>query len=101
MFVGPRRRDPTTRRSLEEPELEQIRLIHIHDRICFLTGRGGNGVDAYWSTAELLDNGLQYPTIGVVQPQLVNFQHLESRARHLRRDHAARTHLRVIPHAAK
>ena len=60
-------RDTPLGSAVEETKLKEIRLDHIHDRILLLADRGSNRVQANRSTAILLDDGVEYPSIDIIQ----------------------------------
>ncbi len=75
MSIGAPGGDPTSGRSIDETELEEKRLVDVHDRVRFFTDRGGDRVKTNWPSVELFDNRAQHLTVDVVEAKLVNFEH--------------------------
>jgi hypothetical protein len=52
--------------------LQQERLIHVFDCLRVFAGAGRKGIQANGTTTELLDNGEQEITVGLVKADLVD-----------------------------
>ena len=65
------RDDAAARRSVQEAELEQVRLVDVLDRLRLLAERDRERRQADGTAAELVDEGAQQLTIESLQPGLV------------------------------
>src|SRR5215472_4807226 len=101
MLVRQQRRDSSARRSVEEPNLNEERLVDLLDRIRFFRQRGREGVYSNGTTLVLLDDCQQELPIHFVEPVLINLQHLQRGLRRGFIDLSAAAHLSVIPHATQ
>ena len=95
------RRHPAARRALKEAHLHQVRLVHVHDRVCLFRDGGGDRLDAHRPAVELLDDRPQHLVVHLVQAQLVDLQAGQRFAGDLRRDDALGPNLSVVAHAAQ
>src|SRR2546425_2674430 len=84
------------RRAGEEALLHEERLVHLLERARVLAHGGGDGRETNRSALELLDDGLQDPTVHVVEPELVHVEPFQRFAGDRRRDLAFGAHLRVV-----
>src|SRR5687767_10428763 len=75
-----RRRHAAPRRALEEPGLDQVRLVEVLERSPVLAERSRDGVDPDGTAAELLDDRREDPPVELVEPVLVDLQARERRA---------------------
>src|SRR5689334_19174650 len=78
--VGGGGRDASSRGALKEAELEEERLVDVHDRVGLLARRGGNGLEANGSSAELLDDAVEDGAVGVVEAEGVDVEEGEGGA---------------------
>ncbi len=101
VLVGVARGDAAPRRALQEPQLQQVRLVHVHDGVRLLADGGGDGVQTHRPAAELLDDGAQHLVVQLVQPQMIDFEPRQRLQRRLLGYHAVALHLRVVPHPAQ
>src|SRR5436190_2708201 len=74
--VCPLGREAAARRSLDESELDQVRLDHVLHRVRLLADRGRERRQADRPSGERLDHGVEH---GVIQPVQSQFVHLEHR----------------------
>lgn len=91
--------DPATRRALQETELDQVRLVDIHDCVRLLARRRRHRLDADRAAIELINNCRQDTAVGVVQAEVVNIEHGEGAPGDLRRRNPIGTYLRVVADA--
>src|SRR5689334_13124448 len=77
MFVGRFGRNAPLRCTVEESKLEKIRLDDVHNRILLLANGGGDGIQAYRSTAILLDNGLEHAPVDIVETKWIDLQQVQ------------------------
>src|SRR5205814_128657 len=63
--------------SLQEAELEQVRLVDVLDRVRFLAEGDGQGREADRPAFELLDHGAQQSPVGPLEAALVDLHQLE------------------------
>ena len=74
VLVGPPGRHPAARRAVEEAELQQVRLDHIHDRVRLLAQRGRDRLQPHRPAAKVADDAAQHRPVQRVQPQVVDVQ---------------------------
>jgi hypothetical protein len=86
MPVGRRGGDPAARSPLEEPGLEEIRLVEVLERSAVLAEGSGDRADADRAAAELLDDRRENPAVELVEAVLVDFEAGERRARRVEVD---------------
>ena len=77
--------------------LYQVGLDDIHDRVGFFADRSGDRLQPDGAAVELLDDGLQDPSVHLVQTVLVDVQEGEGGLRHLFVDDTLGFHLGIIP----
>ena len=92
-------RGAPARGALDQPALEQIRLVDVLDRVLLLADGDGQGREAHRTAAELLADRAQDLAVEPVQPGVVDLEQVERLARHLAGDDAGAAHLRVVAHA--
>src|SRR5678816_4472278 len=73
VFVCERRRQTSARRTIQESDLNQIRLNDLLYRIFLLVNRRRNGPQTHWSAAELLNDRQQQFTIHFVETIRIDF----------------------------
>src|SRR5215217_6731093 len=66
MLIGTSGGDSTTRGPLKKPELDQIWLVDIHDRIRLFAGGSGKRFDSHWTAIELIDDRDENAAINIV-----------------------------------
>ena len=76
MLVSSPGRYPSTRRALQEAELNQIWLVDVHDGVGFFAGRSCQRFNSDRPAIEFLDNRLQHPAIDFVETQAIDFEQL-------------------------
>src|SRR5919202_1791330 len=59
---------PAARRPLDEPELEQVRLVDVLDRVGLLAERHGKGRQPDRSALELLGDRAEERAVGALEP---------------------------------
>src|ERR1700688_1535365 len=69
--------NPASRGARQEPDLDQVGLVHILDRLRFLREGGGNGVEPNRPALELEDQRLQKLAVERLQAQLVDLEHAQ------------------------
>src|SRR5262245_7308081 len=74
VVVGELCRDPAPRRTLKESDLQQVRFVHVFDRIDFLAQDGGDRVHTDGTSAEAFDDRAKQLAIDVVKPVLIDVQ---------------------------
>src|SRR5688572_28268331 len=74
--IGALGSNTATGSSLQKTELDEVRLVHIHDSVCFLTDCRRQCLDADWPAAEFLHNRAKNAAIDVVKSEVVNVEHL-------------------------
>src|SRR5262245_4354428 len=90
-------RDPPTRgRAHHEPDLQEIRLDQLRERLGLVVDRRRDGLDADGASAVELDDGSQESSIQPVEAPAVHTLLVERVASDHGRDHAAARHLGVI-----
>ena len=65
------------RRALDEAELQEVRLVHVLDRVGLLAERRGERRQADGAAVELLPDRAQELTVGPLEPGLVDLEQLE------------------------
>ena len=93
--------DPASRGTRQEPDLDQVWLVHVLDRLRFLREGSGNGVEPNRPALELEDQRLQQLAVERLQAQLVDLEHAQRQPRRVDGRAPIAAHLRVIPHAAE
>src|ERR671935_131660 len=78
--------DPAAGRPLEEPELQQVRLDHVLDRVGLLPHRRRERREPDRTAAELVEQAEQDGEVELVEPLLVDLEQREPRAGYLVRD---------------
>ena len=53
--------------ALDEPELNEIRLVHVFERITVLGKRSSQGVQTYRTPRKAVDNGLEQFDVSLIQ----------------------------------
>lgn len=99
--IGARGGDTTAGGALQETLLDQIRLNNILDRLLLFTNGGGQIIEPYRSTEELIQYGQQQLAIHIVEALLIHIQHIEGLSGHLGTDMAIGADLGVIAHPAQ
>ena len=85
--------------TLQESVLHEERLVHLLDRIRILAHGGRDGPDADRAALELLDDGAQDPCVHVIEPELVDVEHLQGALGDRGGDHPVDSDLREVAHA--
>src|SRR5215213_605036 len=75
MGVGALGCDSATGSSLEKTELDEIRLVDIHDRIGFFTDCRCQRLDTDRSATEFFDNRTKNSAVNVVESEVVDIEH--------------------------
>ena len=70
VLVGQAGGQPPAGGALEEAQLEQVRLVHVHDGVRLLRHRGGQSLQPHGAAVELLYQRAQELVVQLVQPQL-------------------------------
>src|SRR4030095_8952900 len=86
MFVGETRHDSAAGRRWKEADLQQIRLVHVFDRIDFFAKDGRNRAHSDRSAIESLDDRAKQLAVDIVEALLIDIQQLQRAASHLRGD---------------
>src|SRR6266508_3785206 len=89
------------RRALEEPELEQVRLVDVRDRVRLLAEGDGQGGKAHRAAVEALHDSPQQLAVGALEAVTVYIEQRERLGRHIGRDHALVAHLGDVAHASQ
>src|SRR5437762_7748271 len=95
------RRAPARRGSLDEADLQQVRLHHLGQRLAVVVDRGSNRLETDRSAGIVLDDGGKKAPIEPVEPARIDAFEVERGARHCFGYLTARLDLRVIPHATQ
>jgi len=66
--------DPSSRRALQEAELEQVRLVDVLDRLGLLAERDGERRQPDRAAAEALDHAAQELTVEALEPDFVDLE---------------------------
>src|SRR6266581_4894844 len=90
---------PSARGPSHEADLDQVRLVHVLDRLGLLRQRYGDGVEPDRAPLELLDQRLEQAAVERLQAEIVDVEHRESGARGLDRRAAVAANLGVVAHA--
>ena len=77
MLAPELRHDPPTRRALDEPELEQVRLVDVLDRLGLLAQRDRERREPDRAASEALDDRAQERAVEPLEPGLVDLEQLE------------------------
>jgi len=88
---------PPLRGSLDEPGLDEIRLMDVLDRAAVLADGDGNGLQAHRPAPELVDDRVQDPPVHLVEAEVVDTEHREGLVRDLAGDHAVTPHKCIVP----
>jgi hypothetical protein len=83
-------------RPLKETDLQQVRLVHIFDRIDLFAEHRGYRIHPNRAAAEPFDDGSQQFPIDVIEAVLIDIQKLQSIAGNRRRDFTCSSYLRKI-----
>ena len=89
------------RRSLDEAELQEIRLVHVLDRVRLLAQGGGERVEPDGTAVVLLDDRPQELAVEPLEPRLVDLEQLERLTRDRGRDRALVPYLGDVPDPAE
>ncbi len=89
------------RSSLQEAELQEVRLVDVLDRVRLLAQRRRERVEADRAAGVLLGDRPQQLAIEPFEPRFVDLEQLERFARDRRRDHSLVTHLGHVSHATQ
>src|SRR6266545_1895103 len=101
VVVGRFAGDAATRRALQEPDLDQIRLVEVFDGAAVLADRRRQRVEAGGAAVKALDDGGQQLAIDFVEAVVVDFEHLQSLSGDLRIHLAFVPHFGVVAHATQ
>src|SRR5437868_5152260 len=101
VLVGLCRGHAASRRPVEEPDLDQERLVDILERVPLLAHRRGKAAHANRPPVEFIDDRAEQAPIDLVEAVLVHFEHRERTRGHVRSDAPVGAHLRVIAHTAQ
>ena len=77
MLIGGLCCDPSLGGAVEESELEEIGLDHVHDRILLLADRGGDGIQIDRSAAIFFDNRLEHAAVDIVQTKRIDLEQVK------------------------
>ena len=77
MFIPVFQANTAARRSCDETKLQQIRLVHVFDRVCIFVDCRRERFQARRAAAEFVDECHKKVSVRAVQAQLVNFQAFE------------------------
>ena len=89
-------RGATPRRALDQASLEQVRLVHVLDRVLLLADRDRQRRQADRPSAELLADRAEDLAIEPVEAGVVDSEQVERLDRHLARDDPGPAHLDVV-----
>lgn len=67
MMIGRRRNNAPSRRTLQETDLQQIRLVYILNGLALFTYRSSDGIQPDRTAPEGADHGLQHLMVNAVQ----------------------------------
>ena len=101
VVVGHARRDAAARGALQEADLQQVRLVHVHDGVRLLGHGRGERLEARGTAVEALDQHAQQLAVHAVQAERVDLQLRERGLRERTGDHAVAFDLRVVAQAAQ
>ena len=101
MLVGRRQGDASLGRAFDEPELDQVRLVNLLDRLGFLADGDRKGVDPHGAAAELVDDRGDDGLVHVVKADLVDAVQSQGGVGDLAGDGAVGLDLGVFAHAAQ
>src|SRR5207302_3053383 len=90
-----------SRRALDEAQLQEIRLVHVLDRLLLLAERRGERREPDGAAFELDRNRAQELARLAIESLLVDLEQVQRLARDLVRDRALVPHLRDVAHAAE
>src|SRR5690242_8777458 len=88
MFVCERGREAAAGSSIEKPDLDQVRLDDLLDRIFLFMNRSGDRAQPYRAAVELLDDRQEQFAIHLIETIRVNFHSVQGIARDRLRDAA-------------
>src|SRR6266511_831137 len=91
----------SARRALDEPELQQVRLVDVLDRVRLLAESDGERRQSDRTAAEAFDNRTQQLAVDAFEAELVHLVQLERFARDLDRHRALVAHLGDVAHTAQ
>ena len=66
MLISSGSSHPTTRGALDEPKLNQVRLVHVLERVAVLTQRGSQGIQTHWTSGKAMNDGLEHFDVALV-----------------------------------
>ena len=92
---------PPARGPLEEPELQEVRLVDILDRVGLLAERDRERREPDGTAAELRRDRVEQLPVDPLEALLVDLEELECLLRDLGRDRALVPHLGDVAHAAE
>src|SRR5688572_20880030 len=99
MLEGRLGRRAAARRSIEESDLNEIRLDHLLDRVFVFVDRRRDGPEPDRSAAELLDDRQQELRVGLVETERVDLESIEGLVGDLRSHPAVVEHLGNVAYA--
>ncbi len=85
--------------AVKEPQLQKVRLDHIHDGVLFLADRGGDRIQPHRPAVVFFDDRFQDAAVHVIQAERVHLQQVERFPGNLRCDDPICAHLGKIAHA--
>ncbi len=98
MLFRRRRRNPTPRRPINKPNLNQIRLIHILNGLGLFADTNSQRLRTHRPATIILNNRLQYPTIHIIQPERIDIQLIQRLPRNIPVNRLLVLHVREVPH---
>src|SRR5918912_3068268 len=93
--------DAAARRALDEPELEEVRLVDVLDRLLLLAEGDGERREPHRPAAELDRDRLEQLAVGALEADRVDLVELERLVGDLERDRALVAHLGDVSNAAQ
>ena len=99
MLVGAAGGDSPRGRAVEEPDLEEVRLVDVLDGVGLFADRGGEGAHADRTAAELVDDGEQELAVDLVEAVGVDLEQGEGVVGDGRGDGAVGADLGEVAHA--
>jgi hypothetical protein len=101
MGIGQPCGHPPPRRAHQKSLLNQVRLQHILNRVTCLADRGSNVVQPDGTAIKLVNQGLQQPSILMVEPPRIDLKQVQSIMRDLVADLAITSNLGKITGATQ
>src|SRR5687767_13672417 len=101
MLVRERRCHAAAWRAIQKPDLNQIRLDDLLDRIFLFMNGSRQRADADWSTAEFLDDRQQQSPIHFVETISIDFHPVQRIVRNLLVYAPVVIHFSVVAHATE